>query len=136
MESLEILRVIFALFAVVGMIGICALIAKKSGLAASGFMLAREKRLSLIETLPLDKHRKAAIIRVDQNEHLVILNANSVTVVERSLTPVLASGDLNPVLDSENPVTFDDALNTLKSISNAVPSIDPFEYDTKLTGTK
>lgn len=145
MELVEILRAIFALCAVLGMIGACALVAKKAGLTADKFNIARTKRLSLVETLSIDKRRKAAIIRIDSEEHLVILNQNSVAVVARNLPTPLPSGDLaNEKQDTENqdkenqakesqngePV-FAEALATLKTFGSKNALFDAESFDVK-----
>ena len=84
MPLLEIARIIFALAAVIGMIGLAALAAKKLGLAgANGFQ--RTRRLHLVETLAFDQKRRAAILRCDGREHLIMLDAASVTVIDRDI---------------------------------------------------
>lgn len=95
MSLLEIARIIFALAAVVGMIGLAALAAKRLGLAgANGFQ--RTRRLQLVETLAFDQKRRAAILRCDGREHLIVLDAASVTVVDRDI-PAAAAVDSAPV---------------------------------------
>jgi flagellar protein FliO/FliZ len=84
MPLLEIARIVFALAAVIGMIGLAALAAKKLGLAgANGFQ--RTRRLQLVETLAFDQKRRAAILRCDGREHLIVLDAASVTVIDRDI---------------------------------------------------
>jgi flagellar protein FliO/FliZ len=84
MPLLEIARIVFALAAVIGMIGLAALAAKKLGLAgANGFQ--RTRRLQLVETLAFDQKRRAAILRCDGREHLILLDAASVTVIDRDI---------------------------------------------------
>lgn len=84
MTLLEIARIVFALAAVVGMIGLAALAAKRLGLAgANGFQ--RTRRLHLVETLAFDQKRRAAILRCDGREHLIVLDAGSVTVIDRDI---------------------------------------------------
>ena len=63
MDILDLSRIFFALIAVLGMIGLCAMIAKKAGLVSGAVGLAKKRRLQLVETLPLDARRRAAIIR-------------------------------------------------------------------------
>lgn len=81
----ESARVIFALIAVLGFIGLAAILVRKAGLisASSGFV--RKKRLALVETLAVDARRRVAIIRCDDKEHLIILGANSETIVDKNL---------------------------------------------------
>ena len=87
MAFMEIVRILFALIAVLGLIGLVALGAKKFGLDAAGLRLKRERRLALVEVLALDGKRRAAILRCDGRDHLIVLNANSVTVIERGIDP-------------------------------------------------
>lgn len=85
MDILDLSRIFFALIAVLGMIGLCAMIAKKAGLVSGAVGLAKKRRLQLVETLPLDARRRAAIIRCDGREHLVILGQTSETLVEANI---------------------------------------------------
>lgn len=85
MELIDIARIVFALIAVIGMIGLAAVAARKLGLQNGALSLARARRLSLIETLPIDQRRRAAIIACDGREHLIILDAARVTVIECGL---------------------------------------------------
>lgn len=102
MTLLEIARLVFALAAVIGMIGLAALAAKRLGLAgANGFQRAR--RLQLVETLAFDQKRRAAILRCDGREHLIVLDGGSVTVVDRDIPPAsiveTAPAPVNAFLD-------------------------------------
>ncbi|MCK5576549.1 MAG: FliO/MopB family protein [Sphingomonadales bacterium] len=44
-------------------------------------------RLSLVETLPLDIHRKLVIVKRDNVEHLLVLGQNNETVIESPIPP-------------------------------------------------
>ncbi len=90
MTLLDIARLVFSLIAVIGMIGLAALAAKRMGLAgANGFQRAR--RLQLVETLAFDQKRRAAILRCDGREHLIVLDGASVTVVDRDIPAAAAA---------------------------------------------
>ncbi len=115
MDMFEIARIVFALAAVVGMIGLAAIAAKKLGLGDGAMNFNRHRRLSLVEVLPLDNRRRAAIIRCDGREHFVILNPNNVTVIERSIPAAEApaqeekpaeksSGGKAPLMKWFNPI--------------------------------
>lgn len=92
MTLLEIARLLFALTAVIGMIGLAALAAKRLGLAgANGFQRAR--RLQLVETLAFDQKRRAAILRCDGREHLIVLDGASVTVIDRDIPAAPAAAE-------------------------------------------
>ncbi|MCA8890137.1 MAG: FliO/MopB family protein [Parvularculaceae bacterium] len=115
MDMFEIARIIFALAAVVGMIGLAAIVARKLGLGDGSMNFNRHRRLSLVEVLPLDNRRRAAIIRCDGREHFVILNPNNVTVIERSIPAAEApakeekpaekpAGEKAPLMKWFNPI--------------------------------
>ena len=75
-------RVIFGLVAVIGLIGIAALIARKAGVASLPASMGRKRRLTVSESLPLDARRRLLIVRCDDREHLIILGAQSETIVD------------------------------------------------------
>lgn len=85
MDILDLSRIFFALIAVLGLIGLCALIARKAGFVTGVVSLARRRRLSIVESLPLDARRRAAIIRCDGREHLIILGATSETIIDADI---------------------------------------------------
>jgi flagellar protein FliO/FliZ len=118
MDLIELARIFAALIAVIGMIGLAAVAARKLGLAAPGSMLARPRRLALVETLALDQRRRAAIIRCDGREHLVILNAASVTVIERGIPHQTEA-------DAPDPLAAF-ALSPMKRLSLGSPVVNLF----------
>ncbi len=75
-------RVIFGLVAVIGLIGVAALIARKAGVVSMPAVAGRKRRLAIAETLPLDARRRLMIVRCDDREHLIILGAQSETIVD------------------------------------------------------
>lgn len=103
-------RILFAFVAVIGFIGIAALVARKMGLAAGAHALAKARRLSLVESLPIDARRRAVIIRCDNREHLVILGQTGETLVAADLPP-------RPAIEAEEtgraPAPFATALASL-----------------------
>ncbi len=81
---------IIALLFVLALILIIAYGAKRFGLMAritvnSG--RSRDKRLDIIEILPVDARRKLLLIRRDDVEHLVMLGAERDIVIERNIIP-------------------------------------------------
>jgi flagellar protein FliO/FliZ len=82
MNPLEIARIAFALLFVLGLIALAAALARKSGLVDA---TRRTRRLALVETLPLDARRRAAILRCDGRDHLVVLTHDGVAVIESGL---------------------------------------------------
>lgn len=116
MDILDLSRIFFALISVLGMIGLCALIARKAGLAHNAVRFARRKRLALVESLALDARRRAVIIRCDGREHLVILGPTSETLIESGLPEPAAEPDLVAPAPS-----FADAMARLKTFAGSNP---------------
>ena len=85
MDILDFSRIFFALIAVLGLIGLCALVARKAGLAQNALSLVKRRRLALVESLALDSRRRAVSIRCDGREHLVILGPTSETIVDKDI---------------------------------------------------
>ena len=94
MNAYDIARILFALSFVFILLGGGAWAAKRLGLVTSGGFKSK-RRLSLVEVLPIDQKRRAAIIRCDEAEHLIILNANSATIIARGIDPPSASVERN-----------------------------------------
>lgn len=86
MLASEILRLIFGFAAVLGMIGLCALAAKKAGLASMTGASGGRRRLSMRELLPLDARRRLAIIKCDDTEYLILLGPAGETVIDKGLS--------------------------------------------------
>lgn len=114
MDLADLSRILIAFAAVVGLIGVSALIARKAGLASQAAKFSRRRRLSLVETLPLDARRRAAIIRCDGREHLIILGATSETLIEADIPSCPESEE-----EAEAPPAFADAIARLNSLAGA-----------------
>lgn len=93
MDLLDFSRIFFALIAVLGMIGLCAMIAKKIGFASGAVGFQKKRRLAIVETLPLDARRRAAIIRCDGREHLVIIGQTGETLIEANIPAIEVSAE-------------------------------------------
>ncbi len=77
---------VFALIFVLALIGVFAILARRFGLGYRAPKLARhERRLTVVEFMPIDARRRLAIIRRDSVEHLILLGAASETVVETGI---------------------------------------------------
>jgi flagellar protein FliO/FliZ len=87
MDLFELARMVFALVAVIALIGACAVAARRFGIGGAAPGLGRRRRLSLVETLALDARRRAAILRCDEEDHLVIFGPAGETVVARMPAP-------------------------------------------------
>jgi len=88
MESIAIIKAAAALLFVIGLIGIAALLARKYGpgkFVAASMGRGREKRLKVLETLPLDAKRRLVLIKRDGTEHLLLLGLSQDILVERGI---------------------------------------------------
>ena len=110
MTAIDILKAIFALLAVLGVIGALAIVARRAGLANADSPLvaglstgaAKRRRLRLVETLHIDRLRRIAIVRADDREHLIAIDPNGVTLLERAMPRIAAPAeDLAAVSDYE-----------------------------------
>jgi flagellar protein FliO/FliZ len=89
MDLIELFRMLFGLLAVLALIGLCAVGARKAGLAGSAFGAAR--RLKLVETLALDARRRLAIVSCDGREHLIAFGPAGETLIAADI-PAPAAG--------------------------------------------
>ena len=87
-ELPQVLRLIAALAFVLALMGGLALILKKLGLARTPVVSSKQRRLKVIEALPLDARRRLVLLQRDDKQHLVILGASSETVIETNIEPV------------------------------------------------
>ncbi len=75
MDFVLLLRAVFALAVTLGLIGLAAVVMRKYGpeTIARMSMLRRERRLTLIESLPLDPARRLVLVSLDGHERLILL---------------------------------------------------------------
>ena len=86
MDVSDYLRFLLSLIFVIGLIGLCGWAGKKYGLGtrlASG--QARDKRLSIVESIVLDGKRRLLLIRRDDREHLILIGGESDLVIENGI---------------------------------------------------
>jgi flagellar protein FliO/FliZ len=105
MDPMDYAQFLFALIFVLGLIGLAAYLLRRFG--PGGAVQARARRggpprLSLIDTLPLDPRRRLVLIRRDGKEHLLLLGAQSDTVVETDIDAP-ADGDFEHQAPSRVP---------------------------------
>lgn len=84
----SILKLFAALALVLGLMGGLALVMKKLGLSGHVAAASGKKRLSVIEAIPLDARRRLVLLQRDNVQHLVILSANSETLIETNIKPL------------------------------------------------
>lgn len=83
---------------VIGLMLLLSWIIKKVG--GVGAVLKSEKRLKVVEALPIDHKHRLVLVRRDNREHLLVLGPDSETVIE---TGIVAEDD---DIHNDNTVTF------------------------------
>ena len=66
-------------------------------------VLKSEKRLKIVDAIPLDHKHRLVLIRRDSREHLIVLGPESQTVVESG---IIAAAEEDDVARNNNAVTF------------------------------
>lgn len=84
MGAPEYLKFFAALLFVLGLMGGLALIMKRLGLQGK-VLSTGDKRLKILEILPLDARRRMMLVQRDKTQHLVILSPTGETVVETNI---------------------------------------------------
>ena len=93
---MDYLRFIAALVFVLALMGLLAFALRRLGLAGPALPAGRNRRLKLIEVLPLDSRRRAVLLERDKKQHLVILGPGGETVVETHIDPPESDVPQNP----------------------------------------
>jgi flagellar protein FliO/FliZ len=89
----NIIRLFAALLFVLGLMGALALAMKKLGLSGHVPNTKGQKRLRVIEAIPLDARRRLVLLERDTVQHLVILGTNSEIVIETGIKPLEKNND-------------------------------------------
>ncbi len=85
-ELPQFIRLLAALAFVIALMGGLVFILKKLGLAHSASLsTGKQRRLKIIEALPLDARHRAVLLQRDETQHLVILGPNGETIVETNI---------------------------------------------------
>lgn len=86
----DLARMMLALAFVLGLMGSLTYLLKKLGVSANlvAPRNSKDRRLRIIESLPLDARRRLVILQCDEIQYLVILNANGETVLKNDITNV------------------------------------------------
>lgn len=93
---MDLLRLAAALAFVLSLMGLLAFLLRRYGSGGWRTLAPKDRRLKIVEILPLDSRRRALLIARDGKEHLVILGPNGETVVESGIDPVPIHDDLRP----------------------------------------
>lgn len=78
-------RLLLALVFVVALIAILAWAARRFGIAGRIGAGKSGRRLSIVESAALDGKRRLVLIRRDDTEHLVLIGAETATVIESGI---------------------------------------------------
>ena len=86
--STTIIQFIFALGFVIALLALFAYGAKRLGFIARvtvGANGKQEKRLNIVEIMPVDAKRRLVLIRRDNKEHLIMLGAERDLLIEQNI---------------------------------------------------
>ncbi|PWC98247.1 flagellar biosynthetic protein FliO [Azospirillum sp. TSO5] len=83
MDLDQYIRFLMALVFVVALIMVVAWVMRRVGMAGGTVRgRARQRRLSVVEALPIDAKRRLILVRRDDREHLILLSANGDLLVD------------------------------------------------------
>ncbi len=83
MDFNEITQAFLALVFVLALIGILVAAARKLGFGyPTTLRSTKDRRLGILEVLPVDARRRIVLVRRDDTEHLILLGATSETIIE------------------------------------------------------
>ena len=80
-------RFAIALVFVLALIGLLAWLAKRFGFAGAFARPRKSRRLSVVESLPLDARHRLVLVRRDAVEHLVMLGTGGDSLIESGIAP-------------------------------------------------
>lgn len=93
MELTGYLRFILALAFVLALIGIVAALARRFGLGYRAAPRSKgQRRLAIVEVMPVDAKRRLVLFRRDATEHLVLMGAGSDLLIERGIATAAEGG--------------------------------------------
>lgn len=85
MDFSEIFRFVAALAFILGLIGVCALLARRFGLAPGTSLAGSQRRLGIVEVKPVDAKHRLILIRRDGKEHLVMIGGDTPLLLESGI---------------------------------------------------
>jgi len=99
MDFLTLVRFAAALAAVIGLIFLAAALLKRFGMAGRVGPMG-QRRLAIVEALPLDGRRRLVLVRRDGTEHLLLVGAEGSTVIESGIGPAGSGPAREPAKES------------------------------------
>lgn len=85
MDFSEIFRFVAALAFILGLIGLCAMLAKRFGLAPGVTSVGSNRRVGIVEVRPVDAKHRLLLIRRDGKEHLVLIGGEHPLLIESGI---------------------------------------------------
>ncbi len=85
MDFSEIFRFVAAFAFILGLIGVCALLARRFGLAPGASLAGPQRRLGIVEVKPVDAKHRLVLIRRDGKEHLVLMGGDTPLLLESGI---------------------------------------------------
>ncbi len=83
------MRFALALIFVLALIGVLVAVARRFGFGyASPSKKGHNRRLSIVEIMPIDTKRRLVLVRRDKREHLILLGQTSETLIEDAIQAV------------------------------------------------
>lgn len=117
MDAMNILTAFAALAFVLALIGLFGLLLRRFGpMAGIPVRKGAERRLSVVEVLPIDARRRLVLVRRDDVEHLLLLGAGDDLVVEMGIRSIGRT-----VVQDGSPGGFADALSRAGSPTPSAP---------------
>ena len=80
-------RFAFALIFVLALIALLAWLAKRFGVPGALVRQRPDRRLSVVESLPLDSRHRLVLVRRDTKEHLIMLGPGGDSLIEPGIEP-------------------------------------------------
>ncbi|MCB2055042.1 MAG: FliO/MopB family protein [Geminicoccaceae bacterium] len=88
-DWLDILRSLAALAFVAGLVLLAASAGRRFLPRLQARLATADRRLAVIETLPLDARNRLVLVRADEKEHLLVLSSGAPVVVATNGTAVV-----------------------------------------------
>jgi flagellar protein FliO/FliZ len=76
-----LLQAIIGLVFVLCLIGLCAVAARRYAPLLTRALQNKNRRLQLLEVLPLDPRHRAILLRCDEQDHLIIVGEGGTTLI-------------------------------------------------------
>lgn len=85
MGAHDYLRFILALLAVLALMGLLGFALRRYGMGGTP-LPGLKRRLSVLETRPIDHRHKLVLVKCDEREHLIILGPEGQTIIESGMS--------------------------------------------------